>query len=97
MKLKGVITVGLTALHCVLMSGCLSLQFGGKTHNCSGSAELSAANARIAYLENRINALEHYAGVTPQPQSPISVVSHQTEQVRPRLQPAETVPTFSGR
>jgi len=45
------------------MSGCLSLQFGGKTHNCNG---MQAAEMRIAQLERRINTLEQYAGVTSQ-------------------------------
>jgi len=65
MKLRGIVTVFLFALPSILLSGCLSLQLGGRTHNCNGSAELAAANARIAYLENRINTLEQYAGVTP--------------------------------
>jgi len=49
------------------MSGCLSLQFGGKTHNCNG---MQATEMRIAQLERRINTLEQYAGVTsPQTES----------------------------
>ena len=75
MKLRGIVTVCLFALPSILLSGCLSLQLGGKTHNCNGSAELAAANARIAYLENRINTLEQYAGVTP-PQ--MSVATNQS-------------------
>ena len=79
MKTRGIPTICLLALPCILLSGCLSLQFGGKTHNCNGSVELSEANARIAYLESRISALEHYAGIAPLRQSSVSVVSHQTE------------------
>jgi len=79
MKSRGIVTICLFALPCVLLSGCLSLQLGGKTHNCNGSAELAAATARIAYLENRLNALETYAGITPPNQSPVSMASHQTD------------------
>ena len=95
MKSKNIATFCLFALPCIFMSGCLSLQLGGKTHNCNGSMEMSAANARIAYLENRINALEHYAGITPTPQSPVSIVSHTTERGGVRVKTVETIPTFS--
>ncbi|MCL2710762.1 MAG: hypothetical protein FWE95_07765 [Planctomycetaceae bacterium] len=70
MEKRGIVTVCLFALPCVLLSGCLSLQLGGKTHNCTGSAELTAAHARIAQLESRISTLEGYAGVTS-PQMPM--------------------------
>ena len=88
--------VCLFALPCILLSGCLSLQLGGKTHNCNGSVDMSAANARIAYLESRINALEHYAGIIP-PQSSVSVVSHETERGGVRVRTVETIPTSSVR
>jgi len=62
MKLKGVTTVGLFTLLGISLSGCLSLQIGGKTHNCNGITE---AETRIAQLERRINMLEHQASIAP--------------------------------
>jgi hypothetical protein len=73
MKSKGIAALCLFALSCVSLTGCLNLQFGGKTHNCNGSKD---AEARIAMLEKRINTLEHYAGMT---NSSVSLASATTE------------------
>jgi len=97
MRSKGIVNVCLLALPCILLSGCLSLQFGGKTHNCNGSTETMAANARVAQLESRINALEHYAGITPPAQSAVSVASYQTEHGGVQVRKVETIPSVSVR
>jgi hypothetical protein len=57
-----VVMICLFALLCASTSGCLSLQFSGKTHNCTNSKE---AEMRIAQLERRINTLEQYANINP--------------------------------
>ena len=64
MKSKRIVPIFLSVLLCVFSSGCLSLQFGTKTHNCSGTKE---AELRIAQLEKRINTLEQYAGISSPP------------------------------
>jgi len=97
MKSKGIVTICLFTLPFVLLSGCVNLQFGGKTHNCNSSVDMAAANARVAQLESRINALEHYAGITPPAQSSVSVASYQTEHGGARVRKVETIPSVSVR
>jgi outer membrane murein-binding lipoprotein Lpp len=81
MKAKGIVAIFLLTLPCVLLSGCLSFQFGGKTHNCTGAKDTAEANARIAQLENRINTLEHYASIPPSERtgSQVSTTSYQSD------------------
>jgi len=95
MKSKGIVALCLFALPCILLSGCVNLQFGGKTHNCNGLADMAAANARVAQLESRINALEHYASITPPAQSSVSVASYQIEQGGVQVRKVETIPSVA--
>jgi hypothetical protein len=60
MKSKGIATFCLCVSLSISLCGCLSLQFGGKTHNCNGSKE---ADARIAQLENRLDTVERRISV----------------------------------
>ena len=50
------------SLICVSMSGCLSLQFGGKSHHAVITPD---AEIRIAQLEQRMQSLERLAGIPP--------------------------------
>ncbi len=50
----------------IFSTGCLSLSFGGRTVNCENGGKHS--DDRVAQLERRIKALEHYAGI-PSPTS----------------------------
>ncbi len=70
MSVKKIGTIGLGLLLCASLSGCLVI--GGKTHVCTNSKE---ADERIAVLENRIQTLEQYAGITPPKTNDIAVAS----------------------
>ncbi len=76
MNFSKIETIGVFALVCVCMSGCLVI--GGKTHVCANSKE---SEQRIAQLESRINSLELHAGITPPKsvESNIAVASATTE------------------